>query len=157
MQYSGKSFNEIKVNDVFGSELTVTDSHIVIGAGLFGDFNPLHVSDQFCKNTRFGKRILHGPLTSALLSAPIGMYFAGTAVAYLEHNCQFKAPVFAGDTLTSSWTVTGKIPKPKINSGIAVLSGTCTNQNGNVVAVAEGKIMLVEAAPTTKHHGGPHE
>jgi acyl dehydratase len=145
MQYSGKYFCEIEIDEFFESQLTVTESHIVTGAGLFGDFNPLHVSDQFCEKTRFGKRILHGPLTSALMSAPVGMYFAGTAVAYLEHNCQFKAPVYAGDTLTTRWTVTGKIPKPKSSVGIAVLAGSCTNQDGVSVALAEGKIMLIES------------
>lgn len=143
MQYPGKSFLEIEIDEVFESQLTVTESHIVTGAGLFGDFNPLHVDDLYCKNTRFGKRILHGPLTSALMSASIGMYFAGTAVAYLEHNCQFKAPVYADDTLITRWTISGKIPKPKKDVGIALLSGTCTNQDGIVVALADGKIMLV--------------
>ena len=143
MQYAGKSFSEIDVEESFESQLTVTESHIVTGAGLFGDFNPLHVSDLYCKSTRFGRRILHGPLTSALMSAPVGMYFAGTAIAYLEHNCQFKAPVYAGDTLTTRWVVTDKIPKPKINAGIALLSGTCLNQDDITVALAEGKIMLV--------------
>jgi len=144
MEYTGKSFSELEIDESFESQLTVTESHIVLGAGLFGDFNPLHVSEQYCENTRFGKRILHGPLTSALMSAPIGNFFAGTAVAYLEHNCQFKAPVFAGDTLTTRWTVSDKIPKPKTNVGIALLSGTCINQDGATVALAEGKIMLVE-------------
>ena len=143
MQYPGKLFGELEIDEVFGSQLTVTESHIVTGAGLFGDFNPLHVDDHYCKTTRFGRRILHGPFTSALMSAPVGMYFSGTAIAYLEHNCQFKAPVYAGDTLTTRWTVTGKVPKPKINAGIALLAGTCTNQDDIVVALAEGKIMLV--------------
>jgi 3-hydroxybutyryl-CoA dehydratase len=156
MHYSGKSFLEIEINEVFESQLTVTESHIVTGAGLFGDFNPLHVDDLYCKNTRFGKRILHGPLTSALMSAPIGMYFAGTAVAYLEHNCQFKAPVYAGDTLTTRWTITGKIPKPKTDTGIALLSGTCTNQDGTIVALADGKIMLV-APRNQEDHGIPSQ
>ena len=142
MQYPGKSFGELEIDEVFGSQLTVTESHIVTGAGLFGDFNPLHVDDHYCKTTRFGKRILHGPFTSALMSAPVGLYCSGTAIAYLAHNCQFKAPVYAGDTLTTRWIVTGKIPKPKINAGIALLAGTCTNQDDIVVALAEGKIML---------------
>ncbi len=55
MHYSGKSFLEIEIDEVFESQLTVTESHIVTGAGLFGDFNPLHVDDLYCKNTRFGK------------------------------------------------------------------------------------------------------
>ena len=138
MKYSGNSFSELAIDEIFESQLIVTESHIVTGAGLLGDFNPLHVSDQYYENTRFGKRILHGPLTRALMSAPIGNFFAGTAVAYLKHNCQFKSPVYADDTLTTRWTVTGKISKPKIQTGFALSSGTCVNQDGVSVALAEG-------------------
>jgi acyl dehydratase len=53
----------------------------VLGAGLIGDFNPHHVDDEYAKGTRFGTRILHGMLTSALMGAPVGMYFHGTAIA----------------------------------------------------------------------------
>ena len=51
MQNSGKSFGEIEIeiDEFFESQLTVTELHIVTGAGLFGDFNPLNVSDQFCE------------------------------------------------------------------------------------------------------------
>lgn len=104
MNIQGKAFDEVELNERFGASLTVTETHIVMGAGLFGDFNPLHVNEQFSKNTRFGTRILHGPLTAALMTAPLGNYFAGTVVAYLEHNCRFIAPVRAMDTLTTTWT-----------------------------------------------------
>ena len=43
-------------------------------------------------------------LTSAVMGAAVGMYFHGTAIAYLEHNARFLAPVRAGDTLTTTWT-----------------------------------------------------
>jgi len=142
MVFDGKSFTDIAVGDTFESRLTITDSHITQGCGLFGDFNPLHSDDEFCKGTRFGERILHGPLTSAAMTAPIGMYFYGTAVAYLEHNCSFHAPVKAGDTLLTQWLISNKIVKEKIESGIAELEGVCTNQHDVVVAKATGKILL---------------
>ena len=96
----------------------MTDTHLVLGAGLIGDFNPHHVDDEYAKGTRFGTRILHGMLTSALMGAPVGMYFHGTAIAYLEHNARFTAPVRAGDTLTTRWTVTARDDKPKHGGGI---------------------------------------
>src|SRR3954463_11837129 len=106
---TGKWFNETKVGDTFSASLTVTETHLVLAAGLFGDFNPLHVDEEFAKQSRFGGRILHGPFTSALISSPVGMYFAGTAIAYMEHACRFKAPVKPGDTLATEWTVTATL------------------------------------------------
>ncbi len=142
MVFNGKAYDEIMVGDTFGDALTVTETHIVLAAGMFGDFNPLHVNQSFGENSRFGGRILHGPFTSALISAPVGVFFAGTAIAYLEHACRFKLPVKAGDTLSTTWTVTAKIDKPKIDGGIAVMTAVCHNQRKELVAEADGKIML---------------
>lgn len=76
------------------------------------------------------------------MSAPVGMYFHGTAIAYLEHVCRFKAPVMPGDTLTTTWTIREKHDKPKHQGGIVVLSGVSRNQAGEVVAEADGKILV---------------
>jgi len=142
--FPGKWYGEVAVGDRFGTSVTVTDAHLVLAAGLFGDFNPLHVNEEFAKRSRFGTRILHGPFTSALVSAPVGMYFSGTAIAYLEHACRFTAPVRPGDTLTSEWTVTGKLDKPRHKGGIVVLRCACTNQHREAVAEADGKILVAD-------------
>jgi len=140
--FPGKWYEEVAVGDRFVTGVTVTEAHLVLAAGLFGDFNPLHVNEEFAKGSRFGTRILHGPFTSALVSAPVGMYFSGTAIAYLEHACRFTAPVRPGDTLTSQWSVTGKLDKPKHDGGIVVLRCACTNQKGETVVEADGKILV---------------
>jgi len=109
---------------------------------MFGDFNPLHVDEEFARKSRFGTRILHGPFSSALVSSPVGMFFAGSAIAYLEHACRFKAPVRPGDTLVTDWTVLEKLDKPKHQGGICVLRGVATNQNGEIAVEADGKILV---------------
>ena len=144
--FQGKWYDEVKVGDKFGTTLTVTDAHLVTAAGMFGDFNPLHVDEEFARRSIFGGRILHGPFTSALISAPVGMYFSGTAIAYLEHACRFIKPVKPGDTLTTEWTVAEKLDKPRHKGGICVLRGRAKNQRGEVVVEADGKI-LVSARP----------
>ncbi len=140
--FPGKGYNQVKVGESFASALTVTETHLVMAAGLFGDFNPLHVDEQHARGSRFGGRILHGPFTSALVSAPVGMFFHTTAIAYVEHCCHFKAPVRPGDTLTTTWTITDRKDKPKHDGGLVVLKGVCRNQEGTVVAEAEGKILV---------------
>jgi len=140
--FPGKHYDEVKVGDTLRSSLTVTETHLVLAAGLFGDFNPLHVDETHARASRFGGRILHGPFTAALMSAPVGMYFHTTAIAYLEHASRFKAPVRPGDTVTTTWTIVEKLDKPKHEGGIVVLSGSCRNQDGTVVAEAEGKILV---------------
>ena len=140
--FPGKAFDEVEVGETFGTALTVTEAHLVLAAGLFGDFNPLHVDDSHAAKSRFGGRILHGPFTSALMSAPAGMYFHGTAIAYLEHDCRFKAPVRPGDTLRTTWTITERLEKPKHGGGILVMRARCENQHGDVVAEADGKMLV---------------
>ena len=147
MNFIGKAFDEIKAGDTFGQRLTITSAHISQACGMFGDFNPLHSDAEFCASSRFGEPILHGPMTSAFMSASIGMYFYGTAIAYLEHNCQFLAPVLANDTLSVTWSISDCLPKPKVQGGIAVLAGECHNQKGTLVATASGKIMLCNRSP----------
>lgn len=146
--FPGKWYDEVAVGDRFATGVTVTEAHLVLAAGLFGDFNPLHVNEEFSKDSRFGTRILHGPFTSALVSAPVGMYFSGTAIAYLEHACRFTAPVRPGDTLTSEWTVTDKLDKPRHDGGIVVLKCACTNQGRETVVEADGKILVANRPRT---------
>jgi acyl dehydratase len=140
--FPGKHYDEVKVGETFGTSLTVTETHLVLGSGMFGDFNPLHVNETFAKQSRFGGRILHGPFTSALIAAPVGNYFHSTAIAYLEHTCRFKAPVRPGDTLTTTWTIIEKLDKPKHEGGVCVIAGVCRNQNSETVVEAEGKILV---------------
>ena len=142
MLFEGRYYDRVAVGDRFSESLKVTEQHILLGARLIGDYNPLHVNREFAEQSRFGARILHGVITAAIVGAPVGNYFAGTAIAYLEQNNRFTAPVYAGDTLTSTWTVTEKIDKPKSNGGVIVMSGICRNQDGIVVLEADGKMLV---------------
>jgi acyl dehydratase len=152
----GAWYDEVGVGDTFEAALTITETHLVLGAGLTGDFNPHHVNDEYAKRSRFGTRILHGVITSAIMGAPVGMRFHGTAIAYLEHGARFLAPVRAGDTLTTTWRVTAKVPKPKHGGGIVALAGVCRNQDSAVVAEANGKMLVaMSPAPARTRRRGP--
>ncbi len=141
---AGWRYSEFRIGDTFGSTVTVTTEHLDRGAELIGDFNPLHVDEAYARSTRFGGRILHGVLTSAMMSAPFGNLVAGTALGYLEHNARFLAPVRPGDVLNIEWTVTELVPKPHRGGGIVVAECEARNQNGELVAAANGKMLVAD-------------
>lgn len=147
--FHGKWYDQVAPGERFGTRVTVTEAHLVLASGLFGDFNPLHVDEEFARTSMFGTRILHGPFTSALVSAPVGMFFSGTALAYLEHACRFKAPVRPGDTLATEWTVIEKLDKPRHRGGIVVLKAVSKNQKDETVVEADGKILVASRSSGT--------
>ena len=74
MVFQGKAYNEIRIGEHISAALTITETHLVLAAGLNGDFNPLHINQQFAEKSQFGSRILHGVATSAIMGGLPGMY-----------------------------------------------------------------------------------
>jgi 3-hydroxybutyryl-CoA dehydratase len=139
---AGKRFADTRLGDQFVRRERITERHLDDGARLIGDFNPLHVDAAFAARSRYGARILHGVITSALIGAELGMVYAGTAIGYLEHNARFLAPVRIGDELTITWTVTGLEPKPRHGGGIVLAEAVAVNQDGVTVCTASGRMLV---------------
>ena len=60
-------FEDFTVGDRFGSpSKTLTDAHFMFFAGMTGDAHPLHYDDEYAKKTRFGRRLAHGLLLTAM-------------------------------------------------------------------------------------------
>jgi 3-hydroxybutyryl-CoA dehydratase len=76
---------------------TVTDSDITMFAGISGDTNPVHLDDDFAKQTIFGERIAHGMLSASFISTVFGTQLPGPGCVYLSQSLRFKAPVKIGD------------------------------------------------------------
>jgi 3-hydroxybutyryl-CoA dehydratase len=140
-------FNDVNVGDEWTTlSRTVTEADIVNFAGLSGDFNPLHMDEEFAKNnTAFKKRIAHGLLTLAIqsgLGAAVPAMRTMAFVGIKEWN--FKGPVFIGDTITLKNKVEEKRLTSKGDRGIVTWRKQVVNQRGEVVQ--EGMTMtMVEA------------
>ena len=143
--FPGKGYNEVKAGDTFGAGITITDAHLVLAAGLIGDSHPLHLNQQYAEQTRFGGRVLHGVFTAALIGGPVGTFFAGTGIAYLEHNCRFTLPVRPGDTITTTWTIADKVDKPHHDGGLVMLTAVCRNQKNEIVVEADARMLVRNA------------
>jgi 3-hydroxybutyryl-CoA dehydratase len=146
--YTGRTFPEFSLDERFGATVAITPEHLRQAAELTNDFNPLHVDEAFARDSRYGGCILHGVATSALMSAPFGNVVAGTAIAYLEHNARFLAPVRAGDTLDIVWRVVELIRKPASGGGIVAAECEARNQRGELVATAHGKMLVSDSGPS---------
>ncbi len=130
---------DLKIGDSFSTSREVTDELIRKFADVSGDYNPIHLDEGFAKTTRFGRRIAHGMLSGAFISAVLGTEFKERKIVYLSQTMRFTAPVFLGDTVTARGTIT-KIREEK---GIVTLETVCTNQNDEVVVTGEAMVMLL--------------
>ena len=131
---------DIKIGDKFTTTREITDELICKFADLSGDHNPIHLDDEFAKNTRFGRRIAHGMLSGAFISAVLGYEFKERKIVYLSQTMRFTAPTFIGDTITTTATVT----KIRADKPIVTLETVCTNQDGQATVTGEAMVMLLK-------------
>ena len=129
---------KFKPGDTASLSRTIRDDDIRAFANATGDHNPLHLDEEFAKQTRFEKRIAHGMLSASLISAVIANDLPGQGSIYLGQTLQFVAPVFPGDTVTARVTVTSiREDKPIIK-----LETVCTNQRDEVVIRGEATVLV---------------
>jgi 3-hydroxybutyryl-CoA dehydratase len=75
----------------------ITDEDIEKFAEISTDRNPVHLDEEYAKETMFQGRIAHGMLTAGLISAVIGEQLPGHGTVYLGQTLKFMAPVRPGD------------------------------------------------------------
>ena len=84
----------------------VTDTDIEMFAQISTDHNPVHLDDDYARDTIFEGRIAHGMLTAGLISAAIGEQLPGHGTIYLGQSLKFLGPVRPGDMVLAEVTVT---------------------------------------------------
>ena len=129
---------KFKQGDSASLSKTISDDDIRAFADVTGDRNPLHLDEEFARQTRFGRRIAHGMLSASLISAVIANELPGQGSIYLGQTLQFVVPVFLGDTVTARVTVSAiREDKP-----ILKLETVCTNQRNEVVIRGEATVLI---------------
>lgn len=121
---------------------TITEADLSLFIALTGDVNPLHVDEEFAGRTFFGGRIVHGLLTSALLSTVIGTVLPGTGAIYRSQSLRFLRPVFPGDTVTATVRVGAMVAE----RGELVLDTWISNQKGERVIEGAAVVSLLRGA-----------
>lgn len=129
----GRYYEELQVGDAFtGIVVTVTESMIVSACGLFQDIAPLHRDREAAAAAGFKSLIAPGTLTSGLMIAPLALVVGRASVTHLTDSVTFKAPVYAGDTLTIEIKIIRMERRSRF--GIVEYEIDATNQQGQAVA-----------------------
>ena len=133
----GLYWEEWKIGAEFvTSARTITETDIINFAGISGDYNPLHIDEEFCRNTQFGTRIAHGPLVYSIATGLIFQLhlYDDTLIAFLGFDSlKFTKPVKIGDTIHARVEVIEKRETSKSDRGIMKRLLQVLNQNNELV------------------------
>jgi len=133
----GLYYEDLSVGQTASFAKTVTEADVVAFAGISGDFNPVHINEEFAQGTPFKGRIAHGMLSAAFISTVFGTRLPGPGSIYVAQSLKFKAPVRIGDTVTAHVELIALVPERKF----ATFKTTAT-VDGKVVLEGEATLRV---------------
>lgn len=144
-------FDDVVVDQEWRSpRRTVTETDIVNFAGLSGDFNAIHMDHEFAKTSVYRKPIAHGLLVLTMSS---GLSVASPPMRTLAlltiRDCQFKEPVFVGDTIHVWTKVLEKEVRARGRRGAITWQRHIINQHDKTV-LESTSVTLVEGRAAIK-------
>jgi 3-hydroxybutyryl-CoA dehydratase len=126
---------QLKLGDRASLRKTITSNDVTEFARITLDTNPLHLDEEFAKQTRFGGCIVHGMFGASLISAVIGTELGGPI--YLEQTLKFLKPIRVGETITAY----AEVISVQEDKNIVTLSTSVTNEEGLEVIKGEASVL----------------
>ena len=124
---------------------TITETDVVMYAGLSGDYNQLHTDEEYSKERNiYGTRIVHGLLGLSIaegLKSRLGL-FDGTSLASLEWSWKFAKAILVGDTVRVRWKIVEKRETKKPDRGIVWEDVRLLNQKDELLAEGKHTVMM---------------
>lgn len=138
-----KYFEEFELNEKRSTGgRTVSETDIVIHAGQSGDFFPHHMDEEWCKTQPFKKRIAHGTLIFTIAVGLTAHVINEVAMTYGYDRLRFIKPVFIGDTIKATVTISNIKEHKKPGFGLVTELVEVFNQHGEVVMVCEHVLLV---------------
>ncbi|MDI1225603.1 MULTISPECIES: MaoC family dehydratase [Acinetobacter] len=94
------SISECKIGMTAELEKSFSSEDVNIFSKLSGDVNPVHLDDDYAKNTMFGARIVHGALASSVFSTVFANILPGAGCIYLKSENKFLKPIYLDELVT---------------------------------------------------------
>ena len=126
----------LKVGDSVTFSKTVGESDVYLFAGITGDFSPNHVDKEVMAGTPYKERIAHGVLSIGFASTTSTLMIeksGGKAVSLGYDRIRFVGPIFIGDTVTVTYTIS-EIDEVNLRTRAEI---EIANQRGEVCTVAQ--------------------
>jgi len=120
--------------------IQVTKELVHSYASLVGDYNPIHIDEEYAKTTPFGKCIAHGMLLSSFFSTLIASKYPGPGSIYLSQDVKFLKPCFVGEWVSVQLDLIEEIKKT--NSTIYKLSTQIINADNEVLIDGNASVLL---------------
>jgi len=122
---------------------TVTETDVVSFAGLSGDFNNMHIDEEFAKKTVFGTRVAHG---LCVLSIASGLWFTMSRLATIAfmglEDWRFSDSVKFGDTIRITRKLVEKREHKRPNMGFLIFEVNVHNQENKIVQKGKWVILV---------------
>ena len=130
------TFEEIHVGLEESFTVEITEESMSAFLGITGDVNPLHADEAYAKEKGFSSRVAYGMLTASYLSTLAGVYLPGERSLIYGVDIEFPKPVYIGDVLT----VTGTVSSKDERFGMFVMDVVIKRENGQ--KVCRGKMKM---------------
>ena len=124
---------------------TVTEADNLLISTLTHNPQPLHLDSEYAAGTEFGRIVVNGTFTFALLvGLSVGDTTLGTLVANLGYDkVRMPKPVFIGDTLRAETEVIGlRDSGSRPDSGIVTFAHRMLNQRDEIVCTMERTALM---------------
>lgn len=132
------TFEQIKIGQTKEFQVIITESLVNDFAKLSGDYNPIHINEDYAKLTKFKGRVVHGMLLASFLSRMVGMYLPGKHALYASQSLEFPNPCFINDKIIVSSIVINKSESTRI----VKIESKITNNKNEILLNGVGKIIV---------------
>ena len=131
-------FDDITIGLTKEFSIEITESMVDNFAEFSGDYNELHMDEDYASTTSFGKRIFHGMLLTSFFSRLIGMSIPGKNARYFSQSINFQSPCFIGDRIL----VRGEVTEKSESTHIITIKTTILNQDSKCLIDGIAKVIV---------------
>lgn len=107
-------YKDLQVGTSFSTKKVITLADVKKFAELSGDYNPVHLDEDFASKSIFKKPIIHGMIIGAIFSKAIASDLPGPGSIYLNQELNFLKPVYHNSELEILIEVNALKPEKKI-------------------------------------------